>query len=149
MEAIKKSIFDKSFKPMYQGLLVFGIYIILLCFILLFKNINWIRFDSMDYWKYSTSMILFYVMICCVFCFSAKEKMIYYRDSIFTYIILIAILSGVSQWLSHVSLFEAESYSWILTVFSIIFIVMLTIINLVRKIVEIAIKQDKKLTNEK
>ncbi len=149
MEPFKKSIFDKPFKPIYQGLLVLGIYLVFLGMILSLKSFNWIAFEPMDYWKYATSMILFYVMLCCVFCFSTKEKMIYYRDSIFTYIILLVLFSGISQWLSKLSIFEAESYSWILTVFSIIFIVMLTIINLVRKIVEIAIKQDNKLTHEK
>ena len=149
MEPKKQSIFDRPFNPIHQGILVLAIYIILLCTIIFLNSIKWINFQPLDHWKYATSMILFYVMLCCVFCFSAKEKMIYYRNSIFTYVILLFVFSGISQWFSGLSIFEAESYSWILTVFSIIFIVMLTIINMVRKIVEIAIKQDKKLTDEK
>ncbi len=145
----KESIFNKSFKPFQQALLVLGIYLLLLGAVLVLKWIHWINFAALDYWKYATSIILFYIMLNCVFCFSAKEKLFYYRNSIFTYVGLILILCVVSQYLSGYSIFEAESYSWILTVFSIIYIALITMINLMRKIVEIAIKQDKKLTDEK
>ena len=148
MEPRRQSIFDKPFNPMYQGLLVIALYAFLLGFIMLLKMFKWVNFQPLDYWKYATSMILFYVMLCCVFCFSTKDKIIYYRNSIFTYLILLILFSLISQFQSGLSIFEAESYSWILTVFSIIFVVMLTIINLVRKIVEVAIKQDNKLKNE-
>jgi hypothetical protein len=134
---------------MYQGLLVLGIYFLLLGFVYLLKVLHLASFEPLDYWKYSTAMIFFYMMVNGVFCFSAKEKMIYYRDSIFTYVGLLVILSILSRWLSGVSIFEAESYPWIVTVFSIVYIAAITIINLMRKIVDIAIKQDKKLTDEK
>lgn len=144
-----KSIFDHSFKPVYQGLMVVSIYIVLLLVILILKFIHWIELEPLDYWKFSTSLVLFYIMVSCIFCFTAKEKITYYRNALFTYAAIIFTFTGISNWFSGISLFQAESYSWILTVFSIIFIVMLTIINLVRKIVEIAIKQDNKIKDEK
>jgi hypothetical protein len=75
--------------------------------------------------------------------------MIYYRNSIISYAVLLLLLSVLCRWLSGYSLQNAETYSWIWMVFSFIFLVMLTIINLSRKIVEIAIKKDENIDNEK
>jgi hypothetical protein len=144
-----KSIFDKQFKPYYQALFVLLIYIIILLIVGLLKYLDWITFTSIDYWKYATAVVLFFIMVNCVYCFPAKEKMIYYRDSILTYTLVLIVFSIASKFFSGMNISEAESYSWIWMVFSIIYIVLITIINLLRKIVEVAIKQDQNLTNEK
>ncbi len=149
MNRKKSSVFSKTFSPAYQGITVLLLYFIIIVILHFLQLLDWLRIDAMDYWKYASSIILFYILLNCAFCFSTKHKLQYYRDSIITYIFLLFLLSIICKYQSNGTIWNAESYSWIWMVFSFIFLVLLTIINLSRKIVELAIKQDQKLNNEK
>lgn len=66
----------------------------------------------------------------------------YYRESIFTYAALLVITIASCTLISGINIYEAESYSWIIYVFSLVYIVFITITGLMRKIVSIALKQE-------
>jgi hypothetical protein len=149
MNEKNQSVFSRSLKPWYQGAIILFLYFLIVIILKVLHYINWVPINPMDYWKYATSLILFYIMLNCTFSITTKQKMIYYRNSIISYAVLLLLLSVLCRWLSGYSLQNAETYSWIWMVFSFIFLVMLTIINLSRKIVEIAMKQDENIDNEK
>ena len=140
---------DHLQKPYLQGIAIVAIFLLVKSFLALSIWLGFHQLASIDCWLYGTALILFYIIINCLFSFKTQDKIIYYRNSIFSYAGTLFFVVFLCYILSGKTIFEAESYSWILFVFSIVYIVFFTIINLVRKIVEIAIKQDKKLTDEK
>lgn len=108
------------------------------------------NFDGkLDFWIIACAMLLFYVVINSVFSFASQDRMQYYGRSIAGFVGLALIGGGFSYLFSGIALAEAGSFTWIYTVMTIIFIVFLTIVNLMRKIVDIALKQDKNLRNER
>lgn len=148
MSESPSSIFNRAIHPLYQGGFVFGVFIFFLVLRIALDRLNALDWNKEDIWLYCTSMALFFIIINSIFGFTTKDKNRYYRDSLFTYTGLLIVFILLGKWISGKSVFEAETYSWILLVFSVVFIVFLTIINLVRKIVEIALKQENKIRNE-
>lgn len=105
-------------------------------------------FDKLDYWILSCALLLLFAIVSSVFSFSSENAIKYYGQSV-TSFLGVAILGAFSAFaFSGIALSDAGSFSWIYMVMSIIFIVFLTIVNLMRKIVEIAKKQEQKLRNE-
>ena len=93
-------------------------------------------------------LLLFYIKINCFFSSAAADKMTYFRNSIFTYVACLVVIVGLNTLISGKVVYEVETYSWILLVFSLVYIVFITIINLLRKIVEMAINQNNKIEDE-
>ena len=92
-------------------------------------------------------MVLFYIILNTILGFGSKEMMSYYRDSIYGFLLILAFLIFTGRWLTGNSIFEVKTYSWIIFVFAIVYLVFLTIQSLMRKIVALALKQDKKIQN--
>jgi len=139
-----ESIFNKKFSPIKQAGLILGLTIALQLLISFIPGS-----EKLDIWILACSMLLLYVIINSIFSFSSTDRMNYYGFSILGFAI-IAIGGGLSAYLvTGLSIYEAGSFSWIYMVLSIIFLVFLTIVNMMRKIVEIAKEQDKNLRNEK
>jgi hypothetical protein len=144
----EQSIFSKRFSPYAQAGMVLGMTILL-------QVLVWIGFqpvdfqDKLDYWIVACAMLLFYVIINSVFSFTSDNTVKYYGRSV-TGFLGLAFIGGLFSYIfSGIALADAGSFTWIYTVMAIIFVVFLTIVNLMRKIVEIAKKQDKNLRNER
>lgn len=142
-------LFLKFKKPLIQGITIASLFVFIKLFLELAGGFGFKQLESIDCWLYGTALILFYIIVNCLLSFQSSDKLNYYRESIFTYAGTLLFIIILAYFFSGKTIFQAETYSWILFVFSIVYIVFFTIINLIRKIVEIAIKQDKKLTNEK
>ena len=142
------SIFNRSISPFIQAATILGLIIVVQLGIRLLLDPQ-DEFGKMDYWITSSAFLLFFAIVCSVFSFSSPKPMVYYGQAISSFLV-VALIGGVTaSFFSGISLGEAGSFSWIYTVLAVIFVVFLTIVNLIRKIVEIAKKQDKRIRNEK
>ncbi|MDX1684240.1 MAG: hypothetical protein R3275_03330 [Saprospiraceae bacterium] len=143
----RESIFTKNISPYYQGAVILGLILIGQIGIRITINPE-DQFGRLDYWILASAFLLLFAVVASVFSFSAKNPMKYYGKSVTTFL-AVAFLGGLAAYLfSGIALKEAGSFSWIYMVLTIIFVVFLTIVNLIRKIVEIAKKQERKLRNE-
>lgn len=144
----KESIFQKTFSPYLQASLVLGITLVL-------QILVWVILrpdtpsEKLDFWIVACAMLLFYVIINSVFSFSSDSTVQYYGRSVSAFVGLAVFGGFLSYLFSGIGLQDAGSFSWIYTVMAIIFVVFLSIVNMMRKIVEIAQKQDKNLRNER
>ncbi|MBK6546495.1 MAG: hypothetical protein IPG12_14655 [Saprospiraceae bacterium] len=148
MKAASNSVLNFHIKPWLQGLGSVSLFILIQLCIWILSWIGILKFETTDCWLYGTAMLFFYIILNSIFFFTAENKLLYYRNSIFTYLGTLVFIVMICTIISGKDVSEVETYSWILIVFSIVYIVFLTIINVLRKIVEIAIRQDKKLTDE-
>jgi len=99
-------------------------------------------------WEIMASFVLFFALVNCVFSLQSDTKITYWRNSIFSFFGLLVIGGGLAYLYSGVTLGEAGSMSWILFIFSFSYLIFLSIVNLMRFIVELAQKQDRKLRGE-
>ena len=144
----KTSIYQREVTPMMQAATVFGLILVIFFGLYLSYLFKWYMYDPMDIWMIGTAMMLFFILFNCIFGFNNENITIYFRNSIYSYIVLVLVTCLLCQWITKVSVFDAKTYSWILVVFSIVYIIFMTVLGLIKKIVSIDIKQDKKLKNE-
>lgn len=143
-----KSIYAKNISPFVQAggiyllMLVFNVFSYLASFtdlILIKQGAPWVIF---------TSFILFYALINCILSIATKERNLYWLHSIISYVAL-GIIGGSTAWfISGLTMDEAGSYRWILIVFTFGYVLLLSIVRAMWKIVQIAQKQDKRLRGE-
>jgi hypothetical protein len=141
------SIFEKNIPPLMQAGIVL---VTALVFMLCWKAAVHFGVDLRQRtpWLISSALMLFFGLFNSVFSLSAKKRFVYWRDSIYAYALL-GVLGGLMAWgFSGLTIDEAGSFKWMYFIFTFSFIIFLTIINLMRKIVELAQKQDRRLRGE-
>ena len=99
-------------------------------------------------WEVMAACVLFYTLVNCVFSLQSKDIMTYFRNSILSFIALLGIGGFMAYGFSGLAIDEAGSIKWILMVFCIGYLVFLSIVNLMKFIVDLAQKQDSRLRGE-
>lgn len=94
------------------------------------------------FWNVSASFLLFFSMLNSLLSLLAKSTDNYWGKSILSYLAL-AILGGVAAKIfSSLSINEAGTYRWLYIVLTAGYLVFLSIIRMVRKIIEYAQHED-------
>ena len=141
------SIFEKNIPPLMQaGIVLVNALVFMLCWkVAVHFGVD---LRQRTPWLISSALMLFFGLFNSVFSLSAEKRFVYWRDSIYAYILL-GVLGGLMAWgFSGLTIDEAGSFKWMYFIFTFSFIIFLTIINLMRKIVELAQKQDRRLRGE-
>lgn len=99
-------------------------------------------------WEIMAALILFFALVNCVFSLQSINQLIYWRNSIFSFAALLFLGGFMAYLFSRTSIFDAGSISWILFIFSFSYLIFLSIVNLMRFIVDLAQKQDARLRGE-
>ncbi|MBK9107998.1 MAG: hypothetical protein IPM92_06340 [Saprospiraceae bacterium] len=127
--------------PIGQGILALSIFLVLALFNFGLEQSQLINKQDLNTWLFATSLLFFYIMMSSIFCFNANNRMLYYRNAIFTYVGLALAVCLISSMLTGINLKAAASHSWIIYVLSIVYLVFMVIIAMIRKIVDLALKQ--------
>lgn len=99
-------------------------------------------------WILMTACILFYALCSSILSLKASDANRYWRDAILSFVGLMIGSGLIAMWISGQSIDEAGSFRWLFVVLSIGYLVFLSIVRLMKRIVDIAIKQDDKLRGE-
>lgn len=93
-------------------------------------------------WMTAAAFLLFFAMFNSIYALTSKNMMKYWGASIYSYLGL-AFVSGLTAYLfSSLSIFEAGSFRWIYIVLTIGYLVFLSIISFMRRIVDFAMKEE-------
>lgn len=142
-----QSIFSKEVHPYKQ---------LIFCLIVLAASMTLIRLtgvasapeDGVMYWEACLVVMLAYALFNSIFSLSYPNKNVYFRDSIFTFMAIAGLGGFLAYLFSGMSIDEAGSFRWLYFVFGFSYLVIMSIVNLMRKIIEIAKKQDARLRGE-
>lgn len=133
---------DKLDRPPMQAAATFGV-------TLLIMGIGWaisatglISFDRLFAWSIGSAMMLFFAMMNSLLSLRAESFVKYWRASIYSYLGLGFGTSMAAWGFSGVPLNDAGSYRWIYIVVTVGFIVFLTMVNLMKIIVNYAEKEE-------
>ena len=142
MEKQESSFFEKSYNPLLQGVLVFGF---ALTMMLIAKILQWTGIADISgpaFWVIAGTSILLFAIFNSVLSLSAKDMNQYWTRSIPTYAALM-VLSGSSAYLfSAMTIHEAGTFRWIFMVLTFGYLLFLSMMRFMRKIVQIAQRED-------
>lgn len=142
------SIFSKEIDPLTQAIYVFAGS---LMFTLLFKIFEWTGMTSAQSylpWTMSAAGLLFYGLFNSVMSLSAENINKYWARSIMCFGGLMIVGGLVSYLISGQTISEAMSFKWLYLVFTFGYLLFLSIVRAMKKVVQIAKKQDAKLRGE-
>lgn len=142
------SLFNKEINPLLQA----GVILLVSTAIVLIGKLLGLdtegKFGAIFPWSMSASFLLFFVIFNSAFSFSYTNQNQYWILSIVGFIGLVVVGGYVSYFLSGMSIGEAKSMKSIYIIFTIGYIVLLTIVRSMRTILQIVLKQDKRLRGE-
>lgn len=142
MSTSQTSVFDKTFDPIHQALLCFGAVLVFTILGKLVQLTHLIDISNRFPWMTAASFMLFFAMFNSVFSLSAKNMSKYWGRSIYSFMGL-TLASGLTAYLfSSLSINEAGSYRWIFFVLTLGYLVFLSIMTFIRRIVEFAQKEE-------
>lgn len=142
---MKDFIKNQLIKPVYQLASILALMVLLSGIINMTTTDNYKELYPNGAWEIMAACVLFFALVNCVFSLQTKNMATYWRNSIFSFIGLLVIGSGVAWMFTGVTVWEAGSISWILFVFSFGYLIFLSIANIMRFVVELAQKQDSRL----
>ncbi|MDX1479407.1 MAG: hypothetical protein R3301_16950 [Saprospiraceae bacterium] len=131
--------------PVYQAIAVLGVSLV---FVLVDKlgGVTGIwETEPRSTWIIMTAFVLFFALFNSVLSLRTKNMNKYWSRSIMCFVGLIAVSVLASTILSGVSMDEAGTFRWLFVVLTIGYLVFLVIVRLMKRIVDIAIRQDEKL----
>lgn len=132
------TIFDKAHSPYIQGATVLATIFVVM---LLAKVMSWTGLLSLKAifpWTISTAFILFFAVFNSVFSLASKDMDNYWKKSIMVFVGVALISALLAYLFSAVPIQEAKEYRWIFMVFTFGYLVFISILGFMRRIVDFA-----------
>ncbi len=134
--------FDFQMPPYKQALYVAAASVVLMAVEYLVGLTRWFEKDPLFAWSIATAFLLFYAIFNSILSIAAPSFVKYWGQSIYSYLGL-AACNGIAAWLfSGIAVNEAGSYKFIYLVITFGFLVFLSIVNFVKKIIQFAEKEE-------
>ncbi len=135
-------ITEKMNNPIIQAGIVLGAAIVISIIAKLIKMVSEGIVPDLFPWMTAASFLLFFSVFNSVLSLSAKNMNTYWGRSIYCFMGLAALTGLMAYLFSSVSISNAGSFRWIFIVVTIGYLVFLSIMTFMRKIVEFAQKEE-------
>jgi uncharacterized membrane protein len=128
--------------PFHQAGLVFGAGFILMLGGIVFDKTGLMAMDPLYPWSIATGFLLLFALLNSLSSLQSDNVLKYWGASIYSYMLL-AAASGVAAWqLSGIPIGQAQSYKFIYIVVTFGFLVFLSMVNFMKKIVNFAEREE-------
>jgi hypothetical protein len=136
------SIFAKGFNPYYQAALALGGVISFSILAKLVQSTGLLDVPQRFPWMAAASFMLLFAVFNSVFSLASENLMRYWGKSMYSFLGLAAGAGVFAYFFSSLSMTEAGSYRWIYIVVAIGYLVFLSMMATLRKIVEFAQREE-------
>jgi hypothetical protein len=137
-----ESIFSKTINPVYQAAMALGGVIVISLLAKLIGLTGITEVPQRFPWMSAASFMLLFAVFNSVLSVSSKDLMKYWGTSMYCFLGLAVAAAGVAYVLSSLTMSEAGSYRWIYIVVGIGYLVFLSLMAMLRKIVEFAQREE-------
>ncbi len=144
----EQSIFQKQVHPYYQVGVAILLNLLGILMLVAIRPESAVDEDAVVFWELSFSILLAFMLFNSVLSLPYVDRMKYFSTSIFSFLALAVIGGALAHYVSGVSMDNAGSFRWLYIVFTFTYLVFLSIVNLMRKIMEIAKREDSRLRGE-
>ncbi len=136
------SFLYRAIDPVRQAVLVFAAVVVFNVIASLIRAAGIIDVSLRFHWMIAAAFMLLFAVLNSILSLSTKNMMWYWGRSVYCFIGL-AAASGLLAWLfSSLSIGDAGSFRWIYIVLTIGYLVFLSIVSLMRKIVDFAQREE-------
>ena len=142
MEKQETSFFEKSYNPILQGAVILGFAVLIM---LLAKIIQWTGIADIAgqaFWIIAGTSILLFALSNSILSLSSKDMDNYWVRSIPTYAAVMIMSSSFAYLFSAMTMQEAGTFKWIFMVLTFGYLLFLSMMRFMRKIVDIAQEED-------
>ena len=142
MEKQETSFFEKSYNPILQGVVILGFAVLIM---LLAKIIQWTGIANISgqaFWIIAGTSILLFALSNSILSLSSKDMDNYWVRSIPTYAAVMIMSSSFAYLFSAMTMQEAGTFKWIFMVLTFGYLLFLSMMRFMRKIVDIAQQED-------
>lgn len=136
------SLFEKAYSPALQGLLVFIAVFFVMVGGKLINSMGIMEISNEFPWLTSASFMLFFAIFNSVFSLAAKDINHYWGRSMLSFAGLAIGTGFLAYFFSSISLEETGAYKWIYVVLTFGYLVFLSIMGFMKRIVDFAEKED-------
>ncbi|MEO7176241.1 MAG: hypothetical protein ABIV51_10095 [Saprospiraceae bacterium] len=107
---------------------------------------TWLNFsiNPRSYWMLSGASLLLFSIFNCVLYLLLTSSIKYWFKSTLSYVLLMIILTMAATFFSGFGIDEAGSYRWIFMVLTLGYLIIISIVQIIRKLVEFAQKDDER-----
>lgn len=144
----EKSIFEYKVSPFLQAGAIIAVILVFNLGSFLIGKTGLVDVDAGTPWLISSSFTLFFAIFNSVLSLSTDNQNQYWSQSIMAYGLVVVVGAGIAFLVSGTNMDAVGTYKWLYVVFTIGYILFLSIIRTMRKIVLLAQKQDKRLRGE-
>jgi membrane-bound metal-dependent hydrolase YbcI (DUF457 family) len=142
MSEATDSFYYKAYNPILQAGIVLGAILAVMIGGAFIKSTGLIEVGDRFPWLTAASFMLFFAMFNSIFSLSAKEMNQYWSRSMMSFMGL-ALASALLAWLfSSISINDAGSYRWIFIVVTIGYLVFMSMMRMMKNIVEFAEREE-------
>lgn len=139
---MQESQYKKLDSPLKQALVVLAGALVLMLGGWLLTVTKIYPVEPLFAWSIAAAFLLLFAMLNSLMSLRADSILRYWAPSIYSYLGL-ALCNGLAAWLfSGIPLREAGTYRWIFIVVTIGFLVFLSIVNFIKKIVQFAEREE-------
>lgn len=135
-------------KPLNQVAAILVLIVVLTGVDLLFPHDDTLFDIKSGPWIVSTAMILLFIVVNTVVALRIENILPYWSYSLIFYFALLAVAYGWCYLLTGKHIDEVGSFRWIWMVLTMVYFVFFIITRTMKRIVDLAIRQDKKLRGE-
>ena len=137
-----QSFFAKAHNPVHQAGLIFGVSFVIMLVGKMLASSDAVYVGERFPWMTAASFMLFFAVFNSVVSLSAKDVNRYWSLSMMSFVGL-ALANGLAAWLfSSLSINEAGSYRWIYIVVTFGYLVFVSMVGMLKKIVEFAQREE-------
>ncbi len=142
MQTDNPSYWNRAKDPIIQALLALGSVLLVIMVSELIDLTGLLSVEEDFPWLTAASFLLFFAVFSSIASLMAQNRQKYWGRSMYSFIGL-ALGSGLLAWgFSSLSIGQAGSYRWIFIVVSFCYLVFMSLINLMRTIVDFAQKEE-------
>jgi len=132
------SLFAKAYNPILQAAIVLGLVLFTTLLGKFTNSIGFIEVSATFPWLVAASFMLFYAVFNSVFSLSAADLNKYWTKSMLCFAGVAAISGLMAYFFSAIPISEARSYPWIFIVVTFGYLVFLSVMGFMKRIVEFA-----------
>lgn len=134
--------FEKAKDPVMQASIILGFVVIFMTLTKVASLTGAVEFKDYFPWIISASFLLFFAVVNSIFSLTSDDINSYWIRSIICYLGLAILSAGLAYLASSVAFNDAGTIRWIFYVLTFVYLVFLSILNFMKKIVAFAEREE-------
>ncbi len=142
MTTSERSLFENYYSPFLQTGMVLGLSILVHLGAKVINVLGIMEIGGKFHWMTAAAFMLFFAVFNSVFSLSSNDTNKYWLQSLLCFAGLAIVASLIAYFLSSIPINEAGSYRWIFTVVAIGYLVFLSMVGFMKRIVDFAQREE-------